>query len=217
MAFLYGAVTRQSDERLELSFVPFQREKSMPAFLGCVGCASTVGTVALIAILIVPSAIGAVLLSIKEEWFPASLFAGFAAILFWCGFQSVFGSLSGSEWIHVDRSTATFTRLRQPFGSWTRPRPVESWSLAEIEALQLSYVGLQVKSYFIWGPDSNGFYIDQRHHVYHFNLILTDETVHLVTTDDSEWLRKMASQVSEFCNLPIIDDLNHEDSDTVEK
>ncbi|MDA0586946.1 MAG: hypothetical protein O3C17_02935, partial [Planctomycetota bacterium] len=84
MAFLYGAVTRQSDERLELSFVPFQREKSMPAFLGCVGCASTVGTVALIAILIVPSAIGAVLLSIKEEWFPASLFAGFAAILFWC-------------------------------------------------------------------------------------------------------------------------------------
>jgi hypothetical protein len=212
---LNGTLTRYSVDVLELSPVPFQKP-SRCRLPGPVHCGFTILVGLAVSALMLAAIWGTWRMLDAGEWTFAVVAGGFAAGLCFLLYLLMLGEFSSGVWFQFDRQSGEFVRLQRPFGFWRLPRPVASWKLADVETLHLIHGG--VKSIRHSQTTQSGLFDTlswtTHHHIYRLELKMKDEAesepVVVVSTYDWAWLRKIAPPVSEFCNVPILDELCHD-------
>lgn len=215
MSTMNGNLTRPSPDVLELSPVAFQR----PSHFRLPGPFTAVFTILTglgISAMAAVACAGVWWTLTMGVWGPALLCGVFAGILLWAIYLLVLGAFSSGMWFQFDLNSREVIRLQRPFGFWRLPRPVASWNLNEVEALHLIYGGLQTVEHTQQTQSGQWDTISwtTQHHVYRFELAMKPESgtepVILTASYDWAWLREFAPQISEFCGVPVLDELCHE-------
>ena len=215
MSSLNGNLTPLSPDVLELSPIAFQRS-SRHRLPGPYTILFTVLTALLVGSLAVAACAGVWWTIALGEWEVALVCSVFAGILLWAVYMLILGAFSAGVWFQFDRNSREIIRLQRPFGIWRRPQPVASWSLDEVESFHLVYGGLQTIEHTQQTQSGQWDVISwtTTHHVYRFELAMTPESglapVVISPSYDWAWLRKIAPQISEFCGIPVLDELYHE-------
>lgn len=139
-----------------------------------------------------------------------------AALAFFFGSCLLRGVCSAGLWFQFDRAAGQIRRLQRPLGFWRKPRPVESWNVADCLRIQLRHGGTQAIEHSNYETqDGPVTYWTTTHHFYEFNLIHRKDDVEdndtLITSYDWQWMRELGPQIGEFTGLAVSDELAHED------